>query len=228
MLVIFSLVLSLLVGCAPADFKAVRAGIATGRDQGHYIPEVPFFNQQNLDYCGPASLAMVLNFWGTRVSQEEVAREVYHPSLKGALTFDLARYAERQGHPVRLLEGSLEAVKAEVMAHRPVLVLANLGYRVYPIYHYYVVVGFSEAEKTMIAHDSAKGENLLIPYRTFSRQWSLAGAWGMAVLPKPSPSPTHPHGWVPAPPIKGGETTLIPSPHPSVVASFMGPQGPTR
>lgn len=176
-----------LAGCASLEFKAIQEGIASGTDSGHYISGVPFLEQQNLDYCGPASLAMLLNFLGDPVSQEEVAREVYHSSLKGALTFDLARYARQRGYRVILIEGGLERVKAEVRAHRPVLLLANLGYRIYPIYHYHVVVGFSEDKKVFIAHDSAKGENLLIPYMTLSREWALAGGWAMTLLPKDLP-----------------------------------------
>ncbi len=183
-LIFLLFLLFLLAGCVSLEFKAVKEGISSGLDSGHYIPGVPFLKQQNLDYCGPASLAMLLNFLGDPVSQEEVAHEVYHPSLKGALTFDLARYARQRSYRVMLIEGGLERVKAEVRAHRPVLLLANLGYRVYPIYHYYIVVGFSEDKKVFIAHDSAKGENLLIPYPTLSKQWSLAGGWAMTVLPR--------------------------------------------
>src|SRR5512135_1045543 len=40
---------------------------------GHVIPDVPFEKWLARNYCGPACLSMVLNYWGGGVSQPEIA-----------------------------------------------------------------------------------------------------------------------------------------------------------
>jgi hypothetical protein len=75
------LVLLSLGGCAWVSGEAVRRDHLAGRSRGRYIDEVPFIPQAD-NCCGPASLAMVRQYWGEPVEQEQIRAELYLPSAK--------------------------------------------------------------------------------------------------------------------------------------------------
>jgi hypothetical protein len=65
---------------------------------------VPFFPQQQY-HCGPAALAGIINYRGTMVVPDDIARLVYIPELEGSLQVEIAA-ATRQFDllPVRVVE----------------------------------------------------------------------------------------------------------------------------
>lgn len=88
----FRLILAIsliLFGCSP-PFYYYEYQFKGG---GRYIQGVPSFPQEE-NYCGPSSLASVLNYWGHKVNQDEVAREVFNPQIKGSITVDMINYAK--------------------------------------------------------------------------------------------------------------------------------------
>ena len=51
-------------------------------DDARVIENVPFVKQKDW-FCGPAAMASVMGFYGRSISQDEIAKEVYTPKLKG-------------------------------------------------------------------------------------------------------------------------------------------------
>src|SRR6516165_888048 len=97
-------------GCAVVTLDAVQADVAAG--QGHLI-RVPFIPQETYQ-CGPAALAMVLQYYGAAVGPDEIARELYLPSIRGTLNLDLEFFARRRGFQARSFAGTLEQARAEL------------------------------------------------------------------------------------------------------------------
>ncbi|MGW8313838.1 MAG: C39 family peptidase, partial [Desulfuromonadales bacterium] len=60
------------------------------------IDDVPFFAQEEFQ-CGPASLAMVLNWSGIDTQPSDLTPEVYSPGRKGSLQASLIGSARRHG-----------------------------------------------------------------------------------------------------------------------------------
>jgi hypothetical protein len=60
------------------------------------VEDVPFFAQDEFQ-CGPAALAMVLNWSGIAVQPSELSTEVYTPGLQGSLQSALIGSARRHG-----------------------------------------------------------------------------------------------------------------------------------
>ena len=58
------------------------------------VLNVPFIAQKP-NYCGPAALAMLANYYGHPVSQDEIAGAIYLPDIGGTLTSELGEYARR-------------------------------------------------------------------------------------------------------------------------------------
>ncbi len=104
---------------------------------------VPFVEQKS-DFCGPASLSAVFGYYGKKVDQEEIARVVYSPKLKGALITDLQKYAESLGFKTSLIQGSTLEIKKYIDRNIPVIILVDLGKFFVSIPHYMVVTGYNK------------------------------------------------------------------------------------
>ena len=60
------------------------------------VANVPFFAQEELQ-CGPAALAMTLNWSGIAVQPSDLTPEVFTPDLKGSLQSALIGATRRHG-----------------------------------------------------------------------------------------------------------------------------------
>ena len=154
--------------------------------QGVELTEVSFHPQEDYQ-CGPAALATVLNAADVQVSPEELVGAVYLPARQGSLQVELLAAVRARGRVPYLLEGTLAAVVAELMAGRPVLVMQNLGVKAIPVWHYAVVVGFDPARDELILRSGTDPRRRTSLAR-FERTWSRSQRWGFVVL-KPGELP---------------------------------------
>jgi len=144
------------------------------------VANVPFFAQEELQ-CGPAALAMTLNWSGITVQPSDLISEVFTPDLKGSLQSALIGAARRHGRVAYAITGS-EALLAEVSAGNPVIVLVNLGLSWYPKWHYAVVIGFDQEREEIILHSGLTAREHLSS-RVFLNIWRRGEYWGLLVLP---------------------------------------------
>lgn len=163
---------AMLAGCAtPGPSRAPE-----GRG---VLLTVPFFPDAT-DQCGPSALAAVLGFYGKPATPAELRGEIYRAKLKGALTVDMLLAAQRRGLVVETANGSLDSVKTELDAGRPVLAFINVGLRIYPVGHYLVITGYDENRRVLFAHSGRKRDRP-ISYASFDRQWEKTNRWTLAV-----------------------------------------------
>lgn len=144
------------------------------------VDKVPFFAQEELQ-CGPAALAMALNWSGIAVQPSDITSEVFTPDLKGSLQSALIGATRRNSRVAYTITGS-EALLAEVSAGNPVIVLVNLGLSWYPKWHYAVVIGFDQEREEIILH-SGLIANEHLSSRVFMNIWQRGEYWGLLVLP---------------------------------------------
>lgn len=144
------------------------------------VAKVPFFAQEELQ-CGPAALAMALNWSGVSIQPAELTPEVFTPGLHGSLQSGLIGATRRHGRVAYPIAGS-EALLAEVAAGHPVIVLVNLGLSWYPKWHYAVVIGFDQDRDEVILH-SGLTANEQLKSGVFLNTWQRGEYWGLLVLP---------------------------------------------
>lgn len=171
----------LLFACSKPPIIPIQKDIGNKSYAVYYIKGVPFYPPEEY-YCGPASLASVMNYWGYKVSQEEIAREVYIPRFKGVIATDLALYAEKRGFRVEERAGDLEILKRHISQGHPVIVFLDLGIGPYSIGHYTVVLGYNDLNSTIIAH-SGREESKVYTYKRFLRHWKRTEYWMLVPLP---------------------------------------------
>ncbi|HEV8675048.1 MAG TPA: PA2778 family cysteine peptidase [Methylomirabilota bacterium] len=172
--------LLLAAGCASrTTLDTVRASVSGGH--AHLISTVPFIPQEEFQ-CGPATLAMVLQYYGAAVGQDEIARELYLPSIRGTLNLDLEFYARRRGFQARSFAGTLERVKDELRRDRPLIVFQDLGVTGYPVPHFAVLLGYDDRTRAVVLH-SGTTPYRIVSYAEFERSWARRRAWTLLITP---------------------------------------------
>lgn len=145
------------------------------------LTDVPFFPQAE-HQCGPASLAMLLNWAGVAMHPAQLTSQIYLPRRQGGLQLEILAAARRQGRVAYVLRPELSSLVAEVGSGHPVMVLQNLGLTWHPQWHYAVVVGF-DLPRAQITLRSGTDARLIMPLRVFEQTWARSDHWAIVVLP---------------------------------------------
>ncbi len=145
------------------------------------LREVPFHPQDEY-YCGPAALAMALNAAGVFETAEALVEQVYLPGRKGSLQIEMLVAARRNGLIAYQLAPQLSDVLREVAAGTPVIVLENYGFRLWPKWHYAVIVGYDLAAGEIIRRSGMRPRQTM-PFPVFEYVWKDEGYWAMVAVP---------------------------------------------
>jgi len=153
-----------------------------------YVYEVPYFNQNDPYWCGPASMSMVLGYWGNSISQEDVAAEIYDPGARITRMADMVSYPLTFGFKSQDFTGSIHDLKTWIDNGVPVIVLQRFSLED-PYGHYRVAVGYNDSSAMMVTFDPKKGMNFTITYSEFVQLWKPGSTfwttnWTLAITPE--------------------------------------------
>ncbi len=167
---------------------------------------VTYVDQHNRwNYCGPANLAMALNFWGWQGTRDDVARVVkpgvQDPSLdfiqqgrwdKNVMPFEMADFvADHTDFSVLVrYGGEPELIKRLVAAGFPVVI--EKGYyeadytgKVAWLGHYLFTTGYDDAAGEFIVQDAylEPGRDMQVDYESYLEGWRSFNYLFMVVYP---------------------------------------------
>ena len=171
----------ILFACATPQTNQLRREKPQDLPSQALISEVPFFPQEQF-HCGPATLAMAMNFYGHTLSPKKIAKDVFTPDLKGSLQVEMKAAVRKRGMLAYELTPELVYLLAEVSVGHPVIVLQNLSIKWYPVWHYALVIGYNLERNTMILH-TGTNSNYEVSMGTFEQTWQRANNWALVVLP---------------------------------------------
>ena len=171
-----------LIGAALLLFSGCTSLAPITYPANHSLPRlaVPYLPQDDFQ-CGPAAVAMVMDFNGGGVPLQTLMAEIYSPALRGSLQPALLAAGRRHGWLAWEIS-DFAAILQEVAAGRPVIILQNRGLSWKPVWHYAVVVGF-DAAKERIYLTSGREEQRPVATRTVLKTWERGGRWGLLLLP---------------------------------------------
>ena len=152
----------------------------SGLPESSKIKNVPFINQE-INHCGPATLAMVMKANHYDVGAKALAEQMFTPKSNGTFKMDMVSAVRRQG----MLGVSVKDLKdllTEIQAGHPVIVFQNLGFDWMPNWHYAVAIGYDLDGPDIYLH-SGDDKNKKVDLRYFERSWAKGGHWGLVVLP---------------------------------------------
>lgn len=145
-----------------------------------FVAGVPVIEQEDF-YCGPAALAMALQWAGRDTTQAQVARLAFSPGAKGTFQEDMVGAARRLGALAVPLRG-FDDLTGEVAAGHPVIVFQNLGESFAPIWHYAVVTAY-DLDRGAVQLHSGRLSRTVMSLAKFERTWAGGGGWALVVLP---------------------------------------------
>ena len=165
-----------LTACAapPLDLS-----LPTGAPQKALVENVPLIEQADY-FCGPASLAMVLQWIGQDVTQDDIATLAFTPEAQGTFQQEMISAARRRGALAIPLSG-FSALTTELAGGHPVIVFQNLGERFAPVWHYGVVTGYDLERETVTLH-SGQLSRTDMSLAKFERTWAGGEGWALLVL----------------------------------------------
>jgi ABC-type bacteriocin/lantibiotic exporter with double-glycine peptidase domain len=165
--------LLLLLNCVLLLFSCAKGTINSENlsyvSTAKVIKNVPFVKQKD-KFCGPAAMASVLNFYGQDVSQDQIAKKVYSPDLKGALISDMENFAREMGYNASTVNGNENTLISLVDEGIPSIILVDLGIWVVSVPHYYVVYGYDKSNETFIINTGFTS-NKEINFKDLDKEW---------------------------------------------------------
>jgi len=169
------LVLLLVFVCASCATRTPVTDKLHRKAEAHRIENVPVIKQEE-NHCGPATLAMVMNFYDMNKTPEELSHGLYHEKLKGSFFPEMKARARSEGMMV-LEVNDLRKAFEEVRAGHPVIVLQNNGFRFMPQWHFTVLSGMDfEGPDVYVTEDKRD-------MRFFERSFILGGRRSLVLLP---------------------------------------------
>ncbi len=157
-------------------------------DPRRELTGVPFF-PQTIHQCGPAALATVLGATGVAVTPEQLVPQVYIPGRRGSLQVEMLAAARRHGRLAFVLAPGFEALRAELTAGNPVLVLQDLGALGIRRWHFAVVIGF-DADRDILILRSGTERRRIESRDRFLRSWQTGQNWAAVITPPDQPPVT--------------------------------------
>jgi tetratricopeptide (TPR) repeat protein len=166
-----------LAGCAAPPLDLSPAPDAPRKAA---VAGVPLIEQKDF-HCGPAALAMALQWAGQDITQGQVAGLAFSPGARGTYQEDMIGAARRVGALAIPISG-FDDLTGELAAGHPVIVFQNLGESFAPIWHYAVVTAYDLDRGTVTLH-SGRLNRTAMSLARFERTWAEGGGWALVVLP---------------------------------------------
>lgn len=159
----------------------LAAPCSTEMPSEHRINGVPRIKQLT-NYCGPACVASVMQYYGAKTGQEEIGKAIYSPSERATTGADMLFYSREAGYAAYTWNSSIEDVKKKLAAGLPVIVLEynsdwdSSG-------HYRVLVGYSDVSQKFFVVDPYYDKTEM-SYRETEKFWRPMGFWALMIVPK--------------------------------------------
>lgn len=187
-----------LAGCAGPGPGAVIEEIGEDASSGAYIPGVPVIEQRT-GTCGPAALATVFAYYAGKSGppgppgppgpgMEDVADAVFNEDLGGSLPVDLFLFARESGYGAKYYRGSIDDLRENISAGRPLILFLDLGTGPVRAGHYVVAVGYGDTSGLVILHTGTNREETMT-YGRLDRSWSRTDYSTLLVTPRGDASP---------------------------------------
>ena len=167
----------------------LSALLAISAHAGSQWLDVPYVQQRESTGCGPATIAMVMQYWlhqGMRV--DRTAADAGHidavlspSSRSGIRGQELKGYFEEHGFSTYVFNGEISDLRNHIQKGRPLVVCLDprgAG----SIFHYVVIVGIDAA--AVYFHDPARGKLLKEELKQFQHEWKATGGWTLLAVPR--------------------------------------------
>jgi len=152
--------------------------------------DVPFVSQTK-DGCGPASIAMVMQYWeqkegrasASNADPVKIQSALFSPAAGGIYASRMQQYFQRSGYRVFPFSGRWSDLRHHLQLGRPLIVSLKASGPLGPL-HYVVVVGIDSERDYIFVNDPARQKMLRISRKGFESEWSSTRNWTLLAVPQ--------------------------------------------
>ncbi len=155
---------------------ALAAVLALTGQTGVWL-DVPYVKQRDARGCGPAVLAMVLDYWKRPADPAEIERRL-ESNDRGVAAAEMERYLRDSGFRAFAFQGEWEDLRRHLERGRPLIVCLEQGGSAL---HYVVVAGLDWDSGHVLVNDPARRKLLRIERTAFEKAWK--GRWTLLAVP---------------------------------------------
>jgi predicted double-glycine peptidase len=182
-------------------FSAVRlllaglilAGVGDAAETSRLWLDVPFV-RQGKNTCGPASIAMVIQYWrlrsalgnsaagqvpGDEADLTSIERAVYSSEARGTAGSRMKLYFEQEGFRAFVFKGEWTDLEHHLAQGRPLIVALRQ-----PRSDHYVVISGLDGPRVLLVNDPAQRKLLKVDRASFERAWTGTGNWTLLAVPE--------------------------------------------
>nr|MBP7787399.1 tetratricopeptide repeat protein [Longilinea sp.] len=142
----------------------------------------PRHEKEDLNACGPATLAMYLNYWGWQGDQFTISDVIKPIRADRNVNVEELVYYSRNYTGWLLTEyrvgGNLEMLRQLLAAEIPVMIEGSflIDQSYWPnddrwAGHYLLVNGYDDSRQSFLLQDSERGPDQMVPYETLKADW---------------------------------------------------------
>jgi ABC-type bacteriocin/lantibiotic exporter with double-glycine peptidase domain len=144
--------------------------------------------QESETDCGPAALATVLRYYGSRLTLDDLQAEMKERKGGGTTVVEMLFTARKHGFPIEMKRGDINQLRRSVLVGEPLILLLQPLPAVYEITgqrraHYVVAVGYDDPAREVVLHNGDRAFARL-SYNRLQIQWGRAGFLALLVGPK--------------------------------------------
>ncbi|MCA1321557.1 C39 family peptidase [Bacillus tianshenii] len=132
---------------------------------------------QKYNYCVPACLQMIFNYYGKQFTQDEIAQAVF--GINGTSLYDAVKFAEEEGFSCKYLFGNQTLFKNLIDEGVPVLL--NIEYPEGA--HVMLIIGYDDQLSAYELLDPNTPESSYVSYEAFELQFSNNSFHSVAIVP---------------------------------------------
>ena len=169
--------------CASSHSKSFRPERLETEQSWLVVRDVPVVRQTTDNNCGAASMSMVLGYWGSPMTIDEISTRLPAAPAEGFQAGDLRDLARERGMKAFVIAGDIKDLRQQLEKKRPVLVgvvkrtALNRG-----LAHYVVVVGYDAENQRILTLDPARGWREDSVER-FMKEWEASGRLALVAFP---------------------------------------------
>ncbi|PGZ01443.1 hypothetical protein COE30_24320 [Bacillus cereus] len=141
-----------------------------------HLPIVPIVQKDN--YCVPTSLEMMLQIWGEKRTQDEIAEFIF--DMTGSKFSDTVSYLEELGYEYRYFKGNEENYKRLIDQGIPVLLSIDIEHAS----HVQVLSGYDDTLQAFYVQDPNFIEPVLVEYSKLQERYRYTGCLAITFVPK--------------------------------------------
>lgn len=145
------------------------------------------FEYQDINNCGPTTLAMALSYWGWEGDQQKIADLIRPVARDKNVRWDeLIYYVQTQAGWLDALfrvGGTVEGVQRLIANGYPVMIATGYTVEQGWVGHYLLLTGYDDAAQTFTLQDATGGPDRVVPYADIDAEWQQFNRLYLVVFP---------------------------------------------